>query len=113
MAVDEAGEDVVGGEVEDLRPGGRDEAGGLDRLDALVGDDEGDVVGVMAGGGVEEMAGADVGGGRRLLGGGDAGVLSSRTARMDRIEKLRDGAGCFHLMTSLRSRVRCCILGVR
>ena len=73
MAVDEAGEDVVGGEVEHLSPGGWDEAGGLDRLDAVVGDDEGSVVRVMAGGGVEEMAGADIGGGRRLLGGGDAG----------------------------------------
>jgi hypothetical protein len=48
VAVDEAGEDVIGGEVEDLRAGGRLEARGLDRLDALVGDCEGDVVEVMA-----------------------------------------------------------------
>ena len=50
MAVDEAGEDIVGREVEDRRTGGRHEACRLDRLDALVGDDERDVVQVMAGG---------------------------------------------------------------
>ena len=69
VAVDEAGEDVACGEVEDLGSGGRSEAGRFDGSDALVGDDEGGVVdGEWPEAEVEEMAGADVGGWRGLLG---------------------------------------------
>jgi hypothetical protein len=68
VAIDEAGENVLRGEIDDLGAGGRLESSGFNGLDALVCNNECDVVKIMAGCGFEKVASADVSGGsgRRL-----------------------------------------------
>ncbi len=63
VAVDEAGEDVIGGEVDDFCAERDGEGGGFNGLDAVAGEDQDYVVAVDAGFAVEEMARFDVGGG--------------------------------------------------
>ena len=95
VAVDEAGKDEVVGEIDDGGTGGDGEGGVFDRADAVAFEDKRDVLTVVAGVAVEEVAGFDVGeggrGGERAeRGGGDQEREGSE-------ERTRHGAPCWIL----------------